>query len=1034
MAIETLPRATALSGPAAVMRDCEGGGVLAMCSYSDGTGGCWFGVPALSLALFIALVLGNEVSAQDEELVSGQPRMIELSASDEPLEGRGPSREFYYAVKHGSVLYLSAASQEIDPFLRVESVGGQLLAEDDNSGGGRTAFIRLQVSPGEELWIHVASRAGEAGSVRIKLYEAFTLPEKFEGEIAAARRLLGRAEESWRARKHDEGRALLQDAVECLLAVPHAGEVEEVIDALWNASFVVSCLHHLSVEQQTKELVTRFRECSLPDDHPDVQKARDDLAWTLSRLGDLHGALALQQKVYEVRKRTLPDDHPDLQYARLSLAWTMGRLGNLRGALDLEEKAYEALSRKLPDNDPYLQWARQDLAVTLGKLGDLHRALELQQKAYETRSHTLPDDHPDLQAARVSLAATMVGLGDLHGALQLEQKVYEVWSRALPDDHPDLQLARSNLAETTADVGETARCRALLLEALAGARKRLEFVATTLAPRAHEEANRQLAVLLSSFLSYRDPARPINEACAEELQASVAFRGLSERRARVAEQVRIAAEVDGRLRDLLARAREAQALWLRAYDDSHPTDRQELAQPREEMERAEQELMRRAGAIPEVTEALRPPKLDEFIKLLPPGSAAIVTAAYVRQFPWSEAEKKRPPGRPSVAAFIVASGDAAVRRIDLEHGDKTEELCRAFKKSLAAEARGERGFVSPQAPTEDKAPGPELAKIVRPLFEALPESTKTVYICPDSALAAIPWETLPLNETTVVADRYEVVYLENLSALRPRPPLQHEPSLLVFGGIDYAGEPLGLGETRGAPEVFGVRHDTTSWPALPGTLREASDVRDLFAQTYPQAAARLVQGAQASRATFVNLAPEFRVVHLATHAFVAPQEDWTLGEGPAPGEPWLDLRERAVGFDRGLLAGIVLAGANLPLGSGRDPAVLTASELAGLDLSNCELAVLSACETNVGPRYFGEAVAGLNRALQLAGARNTITSLWKVNDAGTQAFFEAFYEALWLKKLSVPAAFAEARRAVRSRGFGPAVWAAFVLYTTGSAP
>jgi CHAT domain-containing protein len=61
----------------------------------------------------------------------------------------------------------------------------------------------------------------------------------------------------------------------------------------------------------------------------------------------------------------------------------------------------------------------------------------------------------------------------------------------------------------------------------------------------------------------------------------------------------------------------------------------------------------------------------------------------------------------------------------------------------------------------------------------------------------------------------------------------------------------------------------------------------------------------------------------------------------------------------------------------------------------------------------GEAVTGLNRALQLAGVRNTITSLWKVDDDGAAAFFRAFY-------------------AVIREGFGPGVWAGFVLYVRGA--
>ena len=67
----------------------------------------------------------------------------------------------------------------------------------------------------------------------------------------------------------------------------------------------------------------------------------------------------------------------------------------------------------------------------------------------------------------------------------------------------------------------------------------------------------------------------------------------------------------------------------------------------------------------------------------------------------------------------------------------------------------------------------------------------------------------------------------------------------------------------------------------------------------------------------------------------------------------------------------------------------------------------------------------------MAGARNTLTSLWKVDDAGTRAMFEAFYGRLWRDRLPLRAALTHARRDLRERGFGPETWAAFVLYTSG---
>jgi CHAT domain len=64
-----------------------------------------------------------------------------------------------------------------------------------------------------------------------------------------------------------------------------------------------------------------------------------------------------------------------------------------------------------------------------------------------------------------------------------------------------------------------------------------------------------------------------------------------------------------------------------------------------------------------------------------------------------------------------------------------------------------------------------------------------------------------------------------------------------------------------------------------------------------------------------------------------------------------------------------------------------AEGLAGLNLDQLELAVLSACETGLGEAASGEGVLGLQRAFHLGGCRNLVASLWKVDDDASAAFF-----------------------------------------------
>ena len=105
----------------------------------------------------------------------------------------------------------------------------------------------------------------------------------------------------------------------------------------------------------------------------------------------------------------------------------------------------------------------------------------------------------------------------------------------------------------------------------------------------------------------------------------------------------------------------------------------------------------------------------------------------------------------------------------------------------------------------------------------------------------------------------------------------------------------------------------------------------------------------------------------------------------------------------------------------------TAEELATIDLTNCELAVLSACETNVGIRRAGQGIQSLQTALHTAGARTAITSLWKVDDGATRRLFEVFYTKLWKEKLGVADALWQAKMALRGEGHALRDWAGWVL-------
>jgi CHAT domain-containing protein len=160
---------------------------------------------------------------------------------------------------------------------------------------------------------------------------------------------------------------------------------------------------------------------------------------------------------------------------------------------------------------------------------------------------------------------------------------------------------------------------------------------------------------------------------------------------------------------------------------------------------------------------------------------------------------------------------------------------------------------------------------------------------------------------------------------------------------------------------------------------------------------------------------------VATHGWFAPESvrSWTDAR-PLDAKSGLGLRMTGEMQVRGsspmLLSGLALAGANLPEdGFGRAPGLVTAEELAALDLSQCELAVLSACDTARGElRRAGQGVASLQRALQMAGARSVMTALWMVPDAATKELMLDFYRRIWVEKKQKSQALWEAKERLRA--------------------
>jgi CHAT domain-containing protein len=293
------------------------------------------------------------------------------------------------------------------------------------------------------------------------------------------------------------------------------------------------------------------------------------------------------------------------------------------------------------------------------------------------------------------------------------------------------------------------------------------------------------------------------------------------------------------------------------------------------------------------------------------------------------------------------------------------------------------------APAERRARAQALYQaVLAPLAPHLAGASHLL-IAPDAALHLVPFAALEDGEGRLLVEQLRITYLtsgRDLLRLGLGGRAREGPLLVAAPGFDGGGavaeKPPAPVQVAAAPrrsrDFAGMR-----FVPLPGTRDEATALAKLLgveALTGTKAREAALKGAHGPP-----------LLHLATHGFFLADQAEPLPERR-------DLEEsrppRPPATESALLrSGLALAGANR-LADGEDDGILTALELAGLDLTGTQLLVLSACETGVGEVQHGEGVYGLRRAALLAGAEAQLVSLWKVADEATRRLMEAYYRRL----------------------------------------
>ncbi len=892
-----------------------------------------------------------------------------------------------------------------------------------------------------------SGRLAEARAEMERVVEAFrrTLPaddpdlQKACTNLASMRRSLGDA----------EGARELQEAVLAVRLATLPRDHPWLQNARLGLAATLKELGDLDGARTLELQVLEVRSRTLPEDHPELQSARQNLAGTLYLLGDPEGARALFEDVLAVRARTLPEDHPDLVTARANLALAIRDLGDLEGARALQEQVLASFVRTLPEDHPELRDARVNLASTAHRLGDYEGARVLYERALASGSRTLPPGHPTLQFIRANLALALQELGDLSAARSIQEDVLASSLRTLPEDHPDAARIRADLAVTIARQAATGgespaaaheRCVELLL---AAARAQVRSARQALLEGSSREAQArcasaaeglELALSGSAGLGVFGPAPELDRAAFE---ISETTRGAM----LAAAALRRRAGGAPRYEELCAkRAREADAIAELAQVGTTSQEFRAALARRDETERELADLARR---IPGPASPFLDFETDRLAAILAPDEAIVgLRRTKLWRIEPRAGGGSKPRATESLCALVIARSGAAsalpesgaaarLVRVDLGPIAPIEAAVRSWRASLGV-AHDPRGLMATQEATADlgaDACGDHLRQLLfDPLVPALGGASRVVIALDDVALL-VPLDALPAPGDPArpaaarqpLGERWRIETRCTLAELlAPVSPRGADGGLVALGGAAFDAGPTDAADAVPAPAEAAdgepiSREDPTraavlrggSWASgfvpLPATGREAREIAALHARSQGATpGCATLEGREASRAALVQLAPHARWLHVATHGWFSHESirSWEDPEpldaraGPVPRE---DALEQVRGLSPLLLSGLALAGANRPPDAeGRVDGLLTAEEVATLDLTRCEMAVLSACDTNVGERRAGQGVFSLQMALQMAGARSVVTSLWKVPDEATRELMADFYRRIWV--------------------------------------
>ena len=796
---------------------------------------------------------------------------------------------------------------------------------------------------------------------------------------------------------------------------------------------------------------------SLGPNHSAYATTLHNMATCISILGDDRKAITLEKEALSIREKALGKESNAYSVSLHSLAVLNSSTGNYVEAIKYETESLNIIKKTLGKNHKSYSTGSSCLASYYSALGNYEEAIKLDSEALYTIEQTFGKSHPDYANILSNLANDYYYYGNYVEASRLGHEALNIREKVLGTQHPDYAEALSNVSMFNISLGNLAEAKRQIMEAskifqitfgqeshnysimlhklaLCNAlqhnfsesirleKEVLKIFAKTIGKN-HPDYRLALNDLTFYYFNSKDYINTAQQAIltTEECNKIVfsTFTDLTSHERTlfwnkysnwynyylpmfsyyISEPELSVATYNGALlaKELLLNAdREMSQLILESNDKAFIQEYRDLQFNKTILYKMLQKPKKE-----HITD------IDSIHRIVRKQEKELITKSkvygdYTRnlQITWKEVQKKL--NKEDIAieflAFPAGKDSIIYAALILRPETTSPKMIPLFERKQLSNINKKDFYTTPT-----------LSQLIwKPLEKEL-KGIKNVYFAPAGQLHNIAIEHLPSSDSTFIAEQINFYRLSSTRQLVMIKDKSHIKEAVLYGGLKYDADTTALvvenKKYTDIPRDLNIQH--TFYPDslnlrdgakyLPATKIEAEQIKQALENTRLQPA--LYMDLRGTEESFKALSGKnISMLHIATHGFY-----WTETEAKQTKDlDFLmmgDNNQSRYVEDKALTrSGLLLSGANIalkgnPLPEGLEDGILTAKELAGLDLRGLDLVVLSACQTGLG-EITGDGVFGLQRGFKKAGANTLLMSLWKVDDNATQLLMTQFYKNL----------------------------------------